>query len=143
MFNWDEDYDGLIAAAPTDRPVNVAASPQRRRTVIGLWIVAGFLALGVGAYAISGKAMFQPGQAQLDRIAALPFGGDGVVPDLQVMGDAQGASFRAGLRGFSEPELMRYAATTRADLGLAPEFMRPYLADALALIEQEISRRGF
>lgn len=142
MFDWDEDYDGLIAAVPEDRPLPVAAPQRRSRTVIGFWIVGGLLALGIGAYAVSGKAIFPPGQAQPDLLAALPFGGAGVLPELQVLGDSQAASFQAGLRGFSAPELTRYAGTTRADLSLAPEFMRPYLADALALIEHEMSRRG-
>ncbi len=142
MFDWDRDYDGLIAAAPTNEPAPVAAAPRRKRMAFSMMILAGFLVLCSAVYVVSETVIFRSVLAQPDPLTILPFGGDGVIIDLLAMNDEQRNSFLTDLQKFSNADLLLYAATTRSDLEAAPEFMRPYLADALALIEHEMLRRG-
>ena len=61
---------------------------------------------------------------------------------LQVLDQAQANLFQTGLRAFSDADLLRYAQNARTDMAQSTSFMQPTHADAVALIEHEMIRRG-
>lgn len=145
MFDWDKDYDGLIAAGPKPFEPDAADAPKyirlpRFTKVMILGAV--LLCTGAFGYTLASKSRTVADLTQLGLKGFAPFGSFGPPVALQVLEDSQSARFQAGLRRFSEPDLMQYASTTRKDLDAAAGFMQPYLADALVLIDYEISRRG-
>lgn len=145
MFDWDEDYDSLVA--PPQRPkaeMQEQACELPERSSATKWVFAcGLLA----CVAFIGQNHLQKPEAMPEWMSAslLPvsFATLPTLPTGLVALEAQQAfQFTSDLRRFSGPELARYAETTRSDLAAAESYLRGYLADALTLIEAEKARRG-
>lgn len=142
MFDWDKDYDGLIASGPTkvesdaQPELRASSGPSRQKVLI---LAAALLCAGLMWSSFTSTPHRIAGLAQSSFIMPLPFSAP---LEMQILDQDQRARFQAGLRVFSAPDLVQYGTTTRADLNGAAVFMQPYLADALALIEHELARRG-
>lgn len=148
MFDWDRDQDELLAHRPIPIPPPPPAPPPQPRGWQGQWLspiaAGGTLVLGLNMFWTS-----EPPQPSMPvSIAAF---GQMPAPEahppapgvaLQVYHEDQAARFARGLARFDTPALWAYAAQTRADMALRNQPLGAELADALALIEAEIARRG-
>ncbi len=144
MFDWDEDYESLVAPVG----VTVAALAPRRSVIDALGdgarrlalaaLVA--LALGVaGAAALIGPADIRAQVASLGWMwgtqAAMPAA-------LLHYEQSQFDNFRRGIAGFSDADLLGYANSLQRDLHSAGGLMTGFTRDALYLAQMEIDRRG-
>lgn len=148
MFDWDKDVEGLVntdtlqhAPEADDRADRRNPSTFHRKLKLGLCVV------GLGSVGVLAQAGVLPWKSAPDLVTAgfLPFhAAKPATSDmaLQVLDAAQSNQFQIGLHGFSDADLLRYAAAAREDLAQAVAFMRPSHADAVALIALEIERRG-
>ena len=142
MFDWDKDYEQLV----TSRPAPGAAGDMRQ-TAPGLWPGALVLAVGViVAAGYFGPAFLKPFLSATEMVSEDLPGGETALREvvaipLQALEPEQALRFRNGLRRFSDADLLFYAGHARRDHAGATAFMQPYMADAEALIGQELARR--
>lgn len=164
MFDWDRDYDNLVAAAATrdkgaranpDAPPPWAARPPLRMPMRVLWSLAASALVLVAALMVAGQVRPAPGPetalapdpeaAQLDTDApaaqAQPAASPAPVA-LLAYRPADAARFRRGLGRFSDDDLLIYAQQTRHMLANPDDPLAPFLADALALTEAETRIRA-
>lgn len=148
-FDWDDDYEDLVKerklrvlppegiAEQADKPVS--------GTMSRFLLPAVLCAALVGAYAVLGPQL-SGSRAGLQTAGLLPMLPTSApvmpMPALQVYSDMQSRSFLNGLARFSDAELLVYAETTRRDLTRAGTMLAPYMRDALALAEHELTRRA-
>ncbi|WP_071799333.1 hypothetical protein [Natronohydrobacter thiooxidans] len=143
MFDWDKDYDALVRTQPRQGPGRVAQGrASGSRTGFGL------IALAVICAGYVGHSAWRTASISADLTAPRGAGIERDLPELpqenlQMLDPTQALRFQTGLRGFSDSLLLTYARHARHDREAASEFMRPYLADAEALIARELVRRGF
>lgn len=143
MFDWDKDYDALVRTQPRQGPGRVT-----RGRVIGSRTGFGLIALAVVCAGYVGHYAWRMAAISADVAEARGAGIERDLPDLptahlQMLDPTQALRFQTGLRGFPDALLLTYARDARRDRDAASEFMRPYLADAEALIARELVRRGF
>lgn len=166
-FDWDQDFDDLVkdGAIPdealyTYEPVAPVAPPAPPATAQSSGMIRGMLgkfvlpacmvvALGFGV-AFPEKIGLVRSQVQTASLF-VPFSTD-LLPgadtaeheavNLLVYTAAQKRNFNAGLRRFSDADLLIYARVTQDDLDRAGPMLRPMLQDALALTQGELKRRN-
>lgn len=145
MFDWDEDYEELVQTRTSEKSSEETLSRSTRCAFrYGLVVLAAFVLIGAG---YAGQSALRTASGSVDIVAAgeaaPPLASNDVLaPQLQVLDPAQAQSFQIGLRAFTDSHLLEYSGHAQRDHSAATEFMRPYLADAEALIAQELARRG-
>ena len=142
MFDWDKDYDGLVRSGSVDAEHHMADARVARRFPKKMPLAAAAICAGFACHALATKALDSSDLPQMRFLDPVTFSQADFPGKLQVFDNSHRDRFQNGLRAFSQPDLARYASTTRTDLEMAAIFMQPYLADALALIEHELARRG-
>ena len=154
MFNWDDDYETLVAEKKVilrSVPATDATRQSKRERVRDFArraALPGVVAVALAA--VAAGVQFLPASnngtvfASIAQLPALVFGGgDAVMPEaLQAYDQSQYDHFRRGIVGFSDADLLEYARSTQASLHGADAVMGGFLMDALFLAEREIDRRG-
>lgn len=137
MFDWDEDYEELVHTRPEQN--SATRTPSRNR--FGLIALAALLVIGAGYF---GQSTLRTAlmSTEISDMVALDLL-EALSPQLQALDLVQAQSFLSGLRDFTDPQLLDYAGHAHRDHAAATHFMQPYLADAVVLIAQELTRRGF
>ncbi|MCC5955883.1 MAG: hypothetical protein JJU07_07265 [Natronohydrobacter sp.] len=143
MFDWDENHDELVNSRQ-GQAASSAPAATARSFKPGLVVLAGLAVICAG---YAGLSAWRSHGAIVDVMVA----GDTALlsemhtaPALQVkvLDSIKAQKFQTGLRGFTDVQLLGYALHAQRDHKAASEFMRPYLADAEALIGLELARRG-
>ena len=142
MFDWDEDYENLVKAPSAQGTTTSAQGAEKFR----FFAILALATLGALAAGFIGPGYFKalhsdPEMASADSVVGHVGLQDGLDLNLQALEPEQAMRFRDGLRRFSDAELLYYARDARRDHAGAMDFMRPYMADANALIGQELARR--
>jgi hypothetical protein len=148
-FNWDSDYEDLVKErhlrvlppegenAPVDKPVRATLSRAFFPALVCAVVIGGYTMLGpkiFGQGSGAQTASLFPAMQLIDQGTSFP--------RLQAYSDSQSRIFLQGLARFSDADLLIYAETTRRDLTRAGTMLAPFMRDALALTEHELTRRA-
>lgn len=153
MFDWDKDVESITTSnsatliamsAEAKRP---SESSGRIRGFATRWLAPVAVVAGLALAGHSFDLMPTGSEASLAsvgglRAVLLQAVEDERPAELMIYEDAQYASFMRGIVGYSETQLLEYAAATARDLTLNDTLMTPYLLDVLWLTNREIERRG-
>lgn len=145
VFDWDRDIDELVGTAAVSQADPAEASA--RGTFNSFKMLSVLFLVGIacaGQFALSFVRSSDPSH-DLAAYGFVPFEQFSPRPTdivLQMLDPIQADQFRASLRLIADGDLLTYSRRAYADLETAPAFMRPFHADAVALIRQDILRRG-
>ncbi|MCB1397236.1 MAG: hypothetical protein H6898_02920 [Rhodobacter sp.] len=144
MFDWDSDYEGVVETKVLARAGETGNGFIRgilTRWVAPLAVVAGLsLAGSLTVGTETGRFL----SASLGQAGAFLFGTRIEEPpaDLIAYGPEQFHNFMRGVAGFSNEDLLTFAAVTQRGLGDLSNPSTPFMLDVLFLTYREIERRG-
>ncbi|MFN4058034.1 MAG: hypothetical protein ACK4HW_07620 [Roseinatronobacter sp.] len=151
-FNWDNDYEDLVkerhlrVLPPEGERDSATNSDTPSRNIFSrLFFPTVLCAALAGAYFALGPQIFGA-RTGVQTAGLLPILSASApaesLPALHAYSDSQSRNFLLGLARFSDADLLRYAETTRRDLIRAGTMLAPFMRDALALTEHELTRRA-
>jgi hypothetical protein len=151
MFDWDKDFESVIAGAKIDIAPTSAERTGVIRAFTARWlaptaVVVGLILAGQSVFRLdlvpSSSSAVTLSSAGGLRAALFQANPDERPAELLIYEDAQYESFMRGIVEFSDADLLEYAATTARELGRDDDVMTPYLLDVLWLTNRQIERRG-